>query len=135
MKQWLHKASGGMMRIIRWLNGHAALRRRKRSRGGVFQLALTFPEAYPVQPPHIIFLTPCYHPNVCSKKGEICINILKEEWNPLLTVSSTLLCLSALLSAPAPEDPLNEEAAEIFMSHPAEFERTARDWTVRYACP
>lgn len=51
----------------------------------------------------------------------------------MLTVSSVLLCISALLSQPNPEDPLNNDAADAFLRNPAEFERTAREWTRRYA--
>lgn len=100
--------------------------------GGVFRLALWFAEAYPFQPPRAEFITPCYHPNV-SERGKICLNVLKEEWSPMLTVSSLLLCISALLSQPNPEDPLNVEAADALVRNPAEFEHTAYEWTRRYA--
>lgn len=100
--------------------------------GGVFRLALWFAEGYPFQPPRAEFITPCYHPNV-SDRGKICLNVLKEEWSPMLTVSSLLLCISALLSQPNAEDPLNVEAADALVRSKAEFEQTAREWTRRYA--
>lgn len=100
--------------------------------GGLFKLALSFPEAYPFQPPHAEFVTPCYHPNI-SDRGKICLNVLKEEWSPMLTVSSLLLCISALLSQPNAEDPLNVEAADTLARNPARFEQMAREWTKRHA--
>mmetsp|Transcript_4566 Transcript_4566/g.9411 ORF Transcript_4566/g.9411 Transcript_4566/m.9411 type:complete len:252 (-) Transcript_4566:1-756(-) len=102
--------------------------------GGIFRLALEFPDAYPLKPPKVGFVTPCYHPNVSAEKGEICLNVLKADWSPMLTVSALLLCISALLSQPAPEDPLNNTAAELLLTCPEEFERMAREWTWRYAC-
>jgi len=101
--------------------------------GGVFRLLVRFPEAYPLKPPAVQFLTPCFHPNISINDGKVCLNVLKQEWNPLLTVSSLLLCLSALLSLPAAEDPLNVEAAEAFRENEAAFAATARAWTSRYA--
>ncbi|CAK0830020.1 unnamed protein product, partial [Prorocentrum cordatum] len=78
--------------------------------GGVFYLSMSFPEEYPMRPPTVLFLTRCFHPNVDEQSGSICLNILKQEWSPLLTVFSTLLSISALLAEPEPEDPLNKEA-------------------------
>jgi ubiquitin-conjugating enzyme E2 D/E len=100
--------------------------------GGVFRLALWFSDTYPFAPPRAEFITPCFHPNV-SDRGKICLNILKEEWSPMLTASSVLLCISGLLSQPNPEDPLNKEAADAFLRSPIEFEQTACEWTRRYA--
>lgn len=102
--------------------------------GGVFYLALWFPEEYPWKPPRAEFVTPCFHPNI-SERGKICLNVLKEEWSPMLVVSSLLLCISGLLSQPNPDDPLNEEAAELLTGNPAEYARIAADWTRRYARP
>lgn len=101
--------------------------------GGVFFLSLRFPAEYPMRPPSAVFVTPIFHPNVDADNGKICLNILKEEWNPLLTVSTTLLCLSALLAEPGIEDPLNLEAAHIMRQSPSDFRRVAREWTRKYA--
>jgi len=100
--------------------------------GGIFLLAMWFPESYPFGPPRTEFITPCYHPNI-SERGNICLNVLKADWSPMLTISSVLLCISALLSQPNPDDPLNSVAAEALKRCPREFERTAREWTRRYA--
>lgn len=35
--------------------------------GGVFQLAFSVPEQYPLQPPQVRFLTKIFHPNVHFK--------------------------------------------------------------------
>lgn len=45
------------------------------------------------------------HPNISSQSGAICLDILKDQWSPALTLKTALLSVQALLSAPQPDDP------------------------------
>lgn len=45
--------------------------------GKTFKLRISFPSNYPYTAPTVVFLTPCYHPNVAIQGGHICLDILK----------------------------------------------------------
>ena len=58
--------------------------------GGVFFLAIHFPTDYPFKPPKVNFTTRIYHPNINSN-GSICLDILRDQWSPALTISKGTL--------------------------------------------
>lgn len=100
--------------------------------GGLFKLSIQFPLSYPFAPPHMVFKTKVYHPNI-SPGGAICIDILKQNWSPALTIDKVLLSLSSLLCDPNPRDPLVPAIAHQYERKRLEFEMTAREWTRLYA--
>ena len=62
-------------------------------------------DQYPFVPPKMRFRSRVWHPNVSSANGAICLDILKDQWSPALTLKTALLSLQALLSSPQPDDP------------------------------
>jgi len=100
--------------------------------GGVFFLSIHFPTDYPFKPPKIQFTTKIYHPNI-NASGNICLDILKDQWSPALTISKVLLSICSLLTDANPDDPLVPEIAHIYKSDRAKYEATAKEWTKKYA--
>jgi ubiquitin-conjugating enzyme E2 D/E len=100
--------------------------------GGVFKLQIQFPQDYPFRPPVVIFKTKVYHPNI-SPAGGICLDILKQQWSPALTISKVLLGITSLLTDANPNDPLVPEIAHLYRNNRAEYEERARMYTLKYA--
>jgi len=91
-----------------------------------FQLKLVLPSDYPHSPPRGFFLTKIYHPNVDMSTGAICVNTLKKDWTPSVTLSHVLSVIRCLLIVPFPESSLNDEAGKLFMESYDEYARRAK---------
>lgn len=99
---------------------------------GVFFLDIQFPHDYPFKPPKVTFRTRIYHCNINSN-GVICLDILKDMWSPALTISKVLLSVCSLLSDANPEDPLVGSIAKQYIEDRELHDRTAKEYTQRYA--
>lgn len=103
--------------------------------GGVFRVDISIPSDYPFGPPKMKFITKVWHPNMSSQTGAICLDILKDQWSPALTIKTAMLSLQALLCSPEPNDPQDAEVANMYKSDYDQFASTAKFWTDCYARP
>jgi len=99
---------------------------------GVFNIDIDIPNEYPFKPPKILFLTKIYHPNVKSD-GNVCMNIIQEGWSPQHKISDILNTLKTTLTTPDPDHPLENDIAQLFKTDPNKFNKTAKEWTNKYA--
>lgn len=92
-------------------------------RGGRFVFSFKIGPNYPHEPPKVKCVTKVYHPNI-DLEGNVCLNILREDWKPVLTINSIVYGLQYLFLEPNPDDPLNKEAAYELQSNRRSFEQS-----------
>ncbi|ODM89124.1 putative protein-conjugating enzyme Ubc12 [Orchesella cincta] len=86
-------------------------------KGGRFSFNFKVGANYPTSPRR----SSVYHPNI-DLEGNVCLNILREDWKPVLTINAIVYGIQYLFLEPNPEDPLNKEAADVLQSNKRLFE-------------
>ena len=94
--------------------------------GAKFEFSVTVGDNYPYEPPLVVCDTMIYHPNI-DFNGRVCLNILRAEWAPVLTLGAVLFGLMTLFLEPNADDPLNKEAADLMIDDPTRFEQNVRN--------
>jgi ubiquitin-conjugating enzyme E2 M len=92
---------------------------------GVFVFDFKVPKTYPHDPPKVQCETTVFHPNI-DMEGHVCLNILREDWKPVLTIQSVIMGLQFLMLEPNADDPLNKEAAAMLSDNPRRFADTVK---------
>ncbi|XP_075512828.1 ubiquitin-conjugating enzyme E2 22-like isoform X1 [Primulina tabacum] len=99
---------------------------------GLFRMKLVLSRDFPQSPPKGYFLTKIFHPNIATN-GEICVNALKKDWNPCLSLRHVLIVIRCLLIEPFPESALNEQAGKMLNENYDEYAKYARLYTTIHA--
>ena len=85
-----------------------------------------------MRPPIVKFITRIFHPNV-SYHGDVGIDALRHNWSLALTIPKVLVSIQSLLTDPYCYVSMEPEIADFCEKDREEFDRIARDWTVKYA--
>ncbi|VVA15138.1 PREDICTED: NEDD8-conjugating enzyme Ubc12 [Prunus dulcis] len=93
--------------------------------GGTFMFTFQVSPVYPHEAPKVKCKTKVYHPNI-DLEGNVCLNILREDWKPVLNINTIIYGLFHLFTQPNYEDPLNHDAAAVLRDNPKMFESNVR---------
>jgi len=94
-------------------------------KGGRFRFNFAINQNFPHDPPKVKCTQKIYHPNI-DLDGNVCLNILREDWKPVLNLNAVIIGLQFLFLEPNASDPLNKEAAEDLRSNREGFKRNVR---------
>ncbi|GAB1734163.1 NEDD8-conjugating enzyme [Hortaea werneckii] len=94
-------------------------------KSGLFTFTFTISQSFPHEPPKVKCKEKIYHPNI-DLEGNVCLNILREDWKPVLNLNAVVVGLQFLFLEPNASDPLNKEAANDLMTDRDRFRRNVR---------
>lgn len=94
-------------------------------KGGSFHFTFQILSQFPHEAPKVKCTQKIYHPNI-DLEGNVCLNILREDWKPVLNLNAVIVGLQYLFLEPNASDPLNKEAAEELRTQPERFKQSVK---------
>lgn len=80
-----------------------------------YKIYILINDSYPYKPPHVLFSSPVFHPNIYND-GYICLDILQEDnWKPSMGIIDICKSIQYLLINPNSKSPANNSANLIFI--------------------
>eukprot|EP00392_Amoebophrya_sp_AT5.2_P001938 g1943.t1 len=101
--------------------------------GAIYRMHVELPEQYPFASPGIGFEPhSIFHPNVDEKSGSVCLDVINQTWTPMYSLVNVFdVFLPQLLTYPNPSDPLNSDAAALYLKDPTAYQKKVRDFVER----
>ncbi|CAD7957792.1 unnamed protein product [Amoebophrya sp. A120] len=98
--------------------------------GAIYRAHVELPEQYPFASPGIGFEpNTMFHPNVDEKSGSVCLDVINQTWTPLYSLVNVFeVFLPQLLTYPNPQDPLNSDAAALYLKDTKAYEAKVRSY-------
>ncbi|EJW03560.1 hypothetical protein EDEG_02114 [Edhazardia aedis USNM 41457] len=101
---------------------------------GNFLVNITVPSEYPFKSPSIGFGSKMFHPNIDESSGSICLDVLNQVWSPMYDLVNVCdIFLPQLLLYPNASDPLNGEAASLFLNDKEKYNNTVKEYVKKYS--
>jgi ubiquitin-conjugating enzyme E2 M len=68
-------------------------------KGGQFHFTFEISQEFPHQAPKVLCKEKIYHPNI-DLQGKVCLNILREDWKPVLNLQAVIVGLQVCSGTP-----------------------------------